>query len=150
MGDRLVNAVRHFVHREVRNGTVQRRGADKRVNAGLCGMFDRLKAPINVAELGAGQAADDRSLRQFRDLADGGEIPFGSNGETGFDHVDAHLVQQARDLYLFGVGHGGTGGLLAIPQCRVENQDAVLLCSICHLLGSFILLSKSVARGTSL
>ena len=150
VGHRFVDALGHFVHREVRNGAVQRRGADKCVNAGLGRVFDRLVATINVAELGAGQTADDRVLRQLRDFADGGEIPFGGDRETGLDNVDAHLVQQARDLDLFGVGHGGTGGLFAIAQCRVENQDAVLLCGICHRLGSFILLSKSVARGTSL
>jgi len=150
VGHRFVDVLGHFVHREVRNGAVQRRGADKCVDAGLGRVFDRLVATIDVAELGAGQPADDRVLRQLRDFADGGKIPFGGDGEAGFDHVDAHLVQQARDLYLFGVGHGGTGGLFAVAQCRVENQDAVLLCGICHRLGSFILLYKSVARGTSL
>ena len=122
MGHRFVDAVGHFVHREVRNGAVQRRGADKRVDAGLGRVFDRLIATINVAELCAGQAADDRVLRQFRDFADGGEIPFGGDRETGLDNVDAHLVQQARDLDLFGVGHGGAGGLFAVAQCRVEKS----------------------------
>lgn len=32
-------------------------------------------------------------------------------GETGFDNIDAHLVEQRRDLDFFLVGHGRAGGI---------------------------------------
>ena len=46
--------------------------------------------------------------------------------EAGFDDVDAHGVEQFRDLELFLVGHGGAGALLAVAQCGVKDDDAVL------------------------
>ena len=74
MGDRLMNAVGHFVHGEVRDGAVQRRGADERVDARVLGVFHRIPAAVDVTELRAGKAANLGSLRLARDLGHSGEV----------------------------------------------------------------------------
>jgi hypothetical protein len=63
------------------------------------------------------------------------------DGEARLDDVDAHLVEQRRDLQLFGMGHGGAGGLFAVAQGRVEDQDAVLLGLVVMGLVSLVVLS---------
>ena len=51
--------------------------------------------------------------------------PSRGDGEAGLDDVDAHLVEEVRDLQLLLEGHGGAGALLAIAQGCIENEDAV-------------------------
>jgi hypothetical protein len=41
-------------------------------------------------------------------------IAFRGDGETGLDHVDAHVVEHLGDLELFLERHGGAGALLAV------------------------------------
>ena len=73
------------------------------------------------------QPADDGVLRVPRDLAHRLEIAFGGDRKAGLDDVDAHFVQQGRDLELFVMGHGRAGALFAVPKRGVENKDAVLV-----------------------
>ena len=81
MGHRLVDAVGHFILREIGNGTVQRRGADEGMNARGIRVFHRVPAPVDVLEVGAGEAADRGILRLFGDLADGAEIALRGDGK---------------------------------------------------------------------
>ena len=76
--------------------------------------------------VGARQAGDHSVPGAAGDLADGLEIAFRGDRETGLDHVDAHVVEHLGDLDLFLEGHGGAGTLLAVAQGGVENDDAVL------------------------
>ncbi len=126
MGDRVVDAVGHLVHREVRDRAVQRRGADEGVDTRLRRVFHRVPAAVDVAVLRAREAADHRLFRAPRDFAHRAEIAFGGDRKAGLDDVDAHVVEQLGDLELFVMGHGGAGGLLAVPQSGVEDDDTVL------------------------
>ena len=76
---------------------------------------------------GARQAAHHGVFGALGDLVDGEEVAFRGDREAGLDDVDAHLVEELRDLELFLMGHGGAGRLFAVAQGGVEDDDAVLL-----------------------
>ena len=65
-------------------------------------------------------------LGELGDLGDGLEVAFGRNRESGFDDVDAHLVEEFGDLQFLLERHGGAGALLAVAQRRVEDHDVVV------------------------
>ena len=88
--------------------------------------LDGLPAAVDVLEVRAGEAADGAGLGPLGNLGDGGEVAFGGDGEAGLDDVDAHLVEEAGDLQLFLVGHGRAGGLLAVAEGGVEDDDFIL------------------------
>jgi hypothetical protein len=149
MGHGVVDALSHLVHGQVRNGAVQRRGADEGVDARRGGVFHRLPAAINVFVIGAGQTADRRVFRAFGNLGHGGEIALGRNRETGLDHIDAHFVQEAGDLQLFVMGHGGAGGLFPVAQGGVKNDDARLRGFVGHVVLPWCFASCLRALSTS-
>src|SRR5262252_1458079 len=97
--------------------------------------LDRFRAAVDVLEASAGKAADHGIFAALGDLVDAGEIAFGGDREAGLDHVDAHCVEHLRDFELFLMRHGGAGALLAIAQCRVEDEDVVVLGSGCWFGG---------------
>jgi hypothetical protein len=121
-----VNPLGHLVHVEVRDGPMERRGADEGVNARPLGVAHSLPAAVDIGEVRAGEAADHRALGEPGDLADGLEVAFRGNGKARLDDVDAHLVEEGGDLELFLQGHGGAGRLFAVAQGGIEDQDAVL------------------------
>ena len=104
---------------------VDRRGADEGVDAAPLGMAHRFARPVDVLRIAARQAAHDRVLHQLRNLRDGLEIAVRRGREARLDDVDAHRIQQLRDLELLVMGHGGAGRLLAVAQRGVEDQYAV-------------------------
>ncbi len=126
VGDGLVDPLGHLVLVQRGDVAVQRRGADEGVDARASGVLHRLPAAVDVAVMGAGQAADDGVLGQAGDLADRLEIALGGDREARLDDVDAHLVEHLGDLQLLVQRHRGAGRLLAVAQGRVEDQDAVL------------------------
>ena len=132
MADRFVDQVGHFIHAEVRDRTVQGRGADERMDAGPRGVFDGLETAVDVRRVGACQTADHRILAVGGNFTDGAEIALGCNRETGLDDVDTHFVQHRSDLKLFGVAHRGTGGLFPVAQRGVKNQDLILCSRVGH------------------
>ncbi len=129
VGHGLLDPLGHFIHGEVRDRAVQRRRSDERVNARLFGVFHGLPTPVNIAQLRAGQATDDRVFRILCDGGNGIEIAVGRDGKSGLDDVDAHVIKQPGNLELFGMGHGCTGRLFAVAKGCVEDYDAIL----CHL-----------------
>ena len=133
MAHGFMDALGHLVLREVRDGAMQRRCADKRVNARLCGVLDGLPAAVDVGELRAGEAADHAVLGVLRNFADRFEVAFGSDGKPGLDNIDAHFVQQPGNFELFGVGHGRAGRLFTVTKGRVEDQNAIFVGCLCHL-----------------
>ena len=88
--------------------------------------LDRLGAAVDVLERGARKPAHDRILGALGNLVHGREIAFRGDREAGLDDVDAHGVEELGDLELLLVRHGRAGALLAVTQCGVENDDAVL------------------------
>ena len=123
---RLVDPLGHLVHVEVRDRPVQRRGADEGVDARPLRVPHRLPAAVDVLEVGAGEAADHRVLRHLRDAAHRLEVAVRGDREARLDDVDAHLVEERRDLQLLLERHGGAGRLLAVAEGGVEDEDAVL------------------------
>ena len=132
----FVDAFGHFILCQVGNGAVQRRGADKGVNARATGVFDGFPAAIDIAEICACQAANDRGFGVLSDFADGGKVAFRRNWETGLDNINAHFVQQAGDFQFFVMSHGCAGALFAVTQSCVEDQHAVFV--VGHGLVSFV------------
>jgi hypothetical protein len=51
----------------------------------------------------------------------GGEIAFRCDRKAGFDDVDAHLVEQFRNLDFLFVRHGCARALFAVAQGGVEE-----------------------------
>ena len=126
MGHCVVDALGHLIHGEVRNGAVQWRGANKRMDARLGGLAHGLGAAVDVLEVGTGQTTNHGILGAFCDLAHGLEIAFRGDRKACLDNVDAHIVQQLGNFELFIMGHGGAGALLAITQGGVKNENAIL------------------------
>ena len=136
MADGFVDFIRHFVHSQVRDRTVQRRCADERVNAAGPCLFDGFGAAVDIFEIGAGQTTDRRIFRTLGNFGYGAEITFGGDRETCFDDVDAHVVQHLCDFQFFVVGHCCAWRLFAVTQGCVENQHAVFghVCIPCLFL----------------
>ena len=76
MADRLVDALGHLIHREVRDRAVLGRGADKRVDARAFGVANRLPAAVNVFKIRTRKAADRGILGLLGNLGDSRKITF--------------------------------------------------------------------------
>ena len=70
--------------------------------------------------LGAGEAADGAVLDDFGNGSDRFEITFAGDRKSGFDNVDFHQFQRARDTNFFVARHRCAGALLAVPKGGVE------------------------------
>ncbi len=89
------------------------------------GVLDRAPDSVDVLADRARQCGYRGAADLSRDLAAGLEIAGRRDREAGFDHVDAKLLQLARDLQL-GVGiEVKPRRLLAIAQRGVEDVYAV-------------------------
>ena len=127
MANGVVDALGHLIHRQIGNGPVHGRGADEGMDARGFRVAHRLPAAVDILEARARQPTDRGIARLLGDLGDSGKIPFRGDGKARFDDIDAHLVEQPRDLQLFIMAHRGTRRLLAVAQRGVENQDAVFV-----------------------
>ena len=61
------------------------------------------------------------------DGADGVGVAVGGDGEAGFEDVDAEGGELVGHAELFVVVHGAAGGLLAVAEGGVEEDDLVRL-----------------------
>ena len=102
------------------------RCADKCMNAGLGRMAHGFGTAINIFEIGTGKAADHGVFAAFGDVADGLEVPFRGDWESGLNDVHAHIVKHFSQFKLFGMGHGCAGALLTVTQSGVENIYTIL------------------------
>ena len=59
------------------------------------------------------------------DGADGFEVAVGGDGEAGLEDVDAEGGELVGHAELFVVVHGAAGGLLAVAEGGVEEDDLV-------------------------
>ena len=99
--------------------------------ARMAGMLDGLPALVDVVAVRPGQAGDDRCasgrvLRAAdvpRDRGDRCEVVGRGGGKPGLDHVDAQSGQLTGDLELLRAGERGSGRLLTVPKCRVEDAN---------------------------
>ncbi len=53
------------------------------------------------------------------------EVAVGGDGEAGFEDVDAEVRELVRHAQFFVVVHGAAGGLLAVAEGGVEEDDFV-------------------------
>ncbi|KAG1647709.1 hypothetical protein GQR58_030387 [Nymphon striatum] len=88
-------------------------------------MFHGFPAAVDVFEIRPRKPTNLGVFGQFGDFGDGVEVALGGDGEAGFDDIDAHFIQHLCDFQLFVVGHCCAGGLLAIAQGRVKDQNLI-------------------------
>ena len=103
---------------------VNRTGGDEGVNAETLRRLERFGRAVDVFQSGAGQSADHRVLRALGDRVHRIEVALRGNRETGFDDIDAHVVEQFGDFDFLFMRHRGAGRLLAVAQRRVEYSYA--------------------------
>ncbi len=101
-------------------------GGAKDVNAGVLCAADGFTGAVDVLGDAAGQAADDGFGYFGGDGVDGFKIAVGTDGESGFDDVDAHGFQETGDFQLFASGQGRARRLLAVAQSGVEDSYGVV------------------------
>ena len=106
------------------------RRRDERVDARALGVAHRLPRGVDVSDVRARQARDDRR-RRLGDLARDAlhrlEVARRGDREAGLDHVDAQARQLLGDLQLLGRVQRDARRLLAVAQRRVEDLDAAAL-----------------------
>ncbi len=64
--------------------------------------------------------------------ADRVEVALAGDGETGFDDVDAEGRKLVGHAQLFFVVHGAAGGLLAVAEGGIEEDDLIRGHRVCH------------------
>ncbi len=104
---------------------MQGRGRDEGVDARALGVLHGFPGAVDIHPSRAREPAHGRVLHQLGDFAHRLEIAVGGDGEAGLDHVDAHLLEQQRDLDLLVEIHRRAGRLLAVAQSRVKDDDAI-------------------------
>jgi hypothetical protein len=103
-------------------------GGDEGVDAALGSGGDRPTRRLNVLFRSSRQAADGGAVggaHLARDLVHRLKIPRAGKGEPGFDDVHPKSSQLPRDRKLLIHVKGGPGGLFAVPQGGVKDQNAV-------------------------
>jgi hypothetical protein len=106
-------------------GEVEVGGGEEGVDAAAGGGLDGTGGGLDVLALAAGEGGDDGATYFAGDGADGGGVAVGGDGEAGLEDVDAERGELVGHAEFFGVVHGAAGGLLAVAQGGVEEEDAV-------------------------
>ena len=120
-------------------------GGQEDVDAALRAAGDGLACAVYVRLDAARQTGYDGSLDDLADGLHALEVAGRGDGEAGLDDVHAQPFELLRDHDLLIQRHGAAGRLLAVPQCRVEYDDA--LC-VLHLLISWSYGSWSCPPGS--
>jgi len=97
-------------------------GSNECVHPGKLGLLHCLPGAVQVCQLGAGQAADDRHVavrmhlvaHDACNVAHGLKVVGAGHREAGLDDVHAKLGELARDVQLLLAGQRGAGGLFAV------------------------------------
>ncbi len=114
---------------------VQVGAGDEGVDARLGRRLDPLPALLDVAAVGAREAADDRTVdgpHLLRDAPHRMEVVGGGRREPGLHHVDAEARELPRDLELLHAGEGRARRLLSVAQSGVEDADAIVARRLIH------------------
>jgi hypothetical protein len=117
-------------------GAVNLAGGEKHVNPAALRRLQGCGGARYVVRVTTRQAADDWSADFRGDGLHGIEVAGRCGGETGFDDVDAQIAQRRGDAQLLAQGHAAAGGLLAVTERGIEDDDPILLkpahrCSPC-------------------
>ena len=128
--DHVAHLRHHLVARHLELALHVEVGAgDEGVDARLRRRLDPLPALLDVAAVGAREAADDRSVGRAHLLGDAPhrvEVVGRGGREAGLHHVDAEARELPRDLELLRAGEGRARRLLAIAQSGVEDADVIV------------------------
>jgi len=84
---------------------------------------ERLRARIDVGELGSRERRDGGRPCGGDDAAYALEVSGGRNREARLDHVDAEPLELLGDLRLLMRVQGNAGRLLAVSKRGVEDRD---------------------------
>ena len=106
-------------------GDVNVGGGEEDVDARVFGVSDRLPALVDVVGYGAAERGDLGAAHFAGDAVDGVEVGRRGGGEAGLDAVDAHPLEQLRDLQLLLGGEGDAGGLFAVAQGGIKDSDSI-------------------------
>ena len=109
------------------------------MDAPALGMLHGLAGAVDVGGVARARPATIAFCTRSAIARDGLEVALGGDREAGLDDVDAHAVEALGDLQLLVERHGGAGGLLAVAQRGVEDEDAVGVRCPSLLLGSAVI-----------
>ncbi len=98
----------------------------ERVDPRSRGVAYRAVRGVDVADMNAGEAGDDRALDLAGDRLHGLEVARRGDREAGLDDVDAQPRELVGDLELLGRVQRDAGRLLAVSQGGVEDENAVV------------------------
>ena len=102
---------------------VQVAGGEKGVDAVRGRGFHGARGGFDVAAPAAGERGDARAANLARNGLHAAQVAIGRDGETGFDDIDAESGEPVGEAQLLLVVHGAAGGLLAVAQGGVEEED---------------------------
>src|SRR5215469_18170930 len=88
-------------------------------------MLDGSAGRLDVLALAAGEGGDAGALHFTVDGLNGIEVAVGGDGKTSLEDVDAEIAKLMRHAKLLFVMHGAAGGLLAVAEGGVEEDDLV-------------------------
>ncbi len=91
----------------------------------LFGGLDGAGGGLDVFAFAAGEGGDAGAAHLAGDLADGVGVALGGDGEAGLEDVDAEGRKLMGHAQLFVVVHGAAGGLFAVAEGGVEEDDLV-------------------------
>jgi|GEM_PF-5776136 len=109
-------------------GEVEIGGGEEGVDAGFLSGLDGAGGGFDVLALATGEGGDFGAADFSGDGEDGLEVSVGGDREAGFEDVDAEVGDFVSHAELFGVVHGAAGGLLAVAEGGVEEDDVVVGC----------------------
>src|SRR5581483_10240988 len=100
-------------------------GGEEDMDAAARGVAERLAGARDVSPVATGQAADHRPLHLAGNRLHRFEVARRSNGEAGLDDVHPQVGQRPGYLELLAEVHARAGGLLAVAERRVEDDQLV-------------------------
>jgi hypothetical protein len=102
---------------------VEFRCGKENVDPALFGAFNCVPCPVYRFVIGMAEGADSGVADFFRDEPYRVEITLGRNGETGFDYIYAKALKLPGYFELFLWVKARTGGLFAVPESSVKNEN---------------------------
>ena len=90
--------------------------------------FKSSRGVINIAVNRPCQRANDRTADFVRNASHGLEVTRRTARKSCFNHIDIEPCQLMRDPQLLCNRQACARGLLAIPERRVKDHDAVYIC----------------------
>ena len=99
---------------------------------GLTKLITERGGSFDVLTLTAGKRGDAGTANLAGDLADRVGVSLAGDRETGFDDVDAKGGKLMSHSKLFFIVHGAAGGLLAVAEGGIEEDDLIRGHRVCH------------------